>query len=76
MAVRKWAAMAFVATVLLAGTMFGLAGPAAADVPIGGFSTQAQRAGLTAAQAEQLQARVDGYLAIAYGDSPFFDWTR
>jgi hypothetical protein len=59
MAVRKWAATAFVATILTAGTILGLAGPAAADVPIGGFSTQAQRAGLTAAQAEQLQARAD-----------------
>ncbi|MFG3494156.1 hypothetical protein [Streptomyces sp. NPDC047928] len=67
MALRKPATAIAAALVLIATTMFGFTATAAANAaaPTGEqqFAAQAKAAGLTAAEAAELQSTVDGYVA-------------
>jgi hypothetical protein len=65
MALRKLATLLAAGT-LAAGTVLGLTGSASATAQPD-FSAQAQKAGLSSAQAEHLQTEVDGYVAKTGG---------
>lgn len=71
MTVRKLIATVFAVMALVAGSVLGLTGAAsAAPAQSDGhsaFSAQTQKAGLTGAQARQLQTKVDGYVAKTGG---------
>ncbi|MEU7135558.1 hypothetical protein [Streptomyces sp. NPDC046261] len=65
MALRTSAAMVFAATAL-AGSLIGTSGTASA-AGTADFGAQAKKAGLSGAQAKELQSRVDDYLARGGG---------
>ncbi|MFC4609919.1 hypothetical protein ACFO9E_19200 [Streptomyces maoxianensis] len=72
MALRKLTASVFAVLALIAATAIGLTGPATAATSAAGngqgrFAAQAKQAGLTGAEAKQLQTSVDGYLATQGG---------
>ncbi|MBT2390766.1 hypothetical protein J7E87_15380 [Streptomyces sp. ISL-1] len=72
MALRKLTASVFAVLALIAATAIVLTGPATAATSAAGggqgrFAAQAKQAGLTGAEAKQLQTSVDGYLATQGG---------